>query len=71
MRILRYSKKVQLRPWLSFSLVDEREVKEHEVLGEFDRLCEAVRASGFDFVIVDRPDEVLIERSDGQGSDGA
>lgn len=58
MRIIRYSKKLVINPWLSYEL----EVKESDLPGlPFERIIAAVKEAGFDYVIVDQPSEVVIE----------
>lgn len=65
MRIIRYSKKLKLYPWANFDLVPPQEVKEKDLLNSecFDKIVAEVVSQGFDYVVVDQPDEVLISKS--------
>lgn len=66
MRILRYWKNLQFEPWASFNIVAFREVKASDLSSKpewFDLLVTEVKASGFNYVVIDQPDEILIERS--------
>lgn len=62
-RILRYSMSLAIRPWADFKVVKETEVREDALLSNsFDDLCKFVKKKGFDYIIVDQPDEVLIAK---------
>lgn len=65
MRIIRYSSRLEIEPWMSFYLVPLHEIKEAECPAKvFDKVVAAIKAANFDYVVVDQPAEVLIERGD-------
>lgn len=67
MRILRYAKNVKLGTYLDYKLVPEQEITEEALRPAlFNVLCEHVRQSGFDYVILDRNDVVTERRVEGE-----